>query len=78
MGRLPLMRSIIMNVILNVGYERYVVSIEDAAKVMKIVGDAKIAKFEWANEEEGTIDRYVLADHKGVSITPIDRPIEAA
>jgi hypothetical protein len=67
-----------MNVLLNVGYERYVVSIEDAAKVMKIIGEAKLAKYEYADEDAGLEARYVLVKHNGASIAQIDHPVADA
>ena len=59
MGRLPLMRSIIMNVLLTIGYDKYVVDIEKAAKVMALLGDAKAVRFAHGDEDEGTNDRWV-------------------
>jgi hypothetical protein len=53
------MRSIIMNVLLTIGYDKYVVDIEKAAKVMALLSDAKSVRFACGDEDEGTNDRWV-------------------
>jgi hypothetical protein len=48
-----------MNVLLTIGYDKYVVDIEKAAKVMALLGDAKAVRFSHSDEDEGTEDRWV-------------------
>lgn len=77
MGRLPLMRSIIMNVILTIGYDKYVISIEDAAKVMALMNKATPVNYAWGDESEGTQDRWVPC-RKTLEIANLTMPVEAA
>lgn len=58
MGRLPLMRSIIMNVVLAIDYNRYIMSIEDAAKVMSILGKAKSVSSRYDGDEGESYFQY--------------------
>jgi hypothetical protein len=58
LGRLPLMRSIIMNVILAIDYNRYIMSIEDAAKVMGILGKARSVSSRYDGDEGESYFQY--------------------
>lgn len=58
MGRLPLMRSIIMNVILTIDYNRYALSIEDAAKIMTILGKAKAVSSKYDDDAGHSYYQY--------------------
>ena len=46
-----------MNVILTIGYDRYLTSIEDAAKIMALLGKAKRVDMVYGYEAEGTAKR---------------------
>ena len=70
MGRLPLMRSIIMNVILTIDYTRYAMSIEDAAKVMGILGKAKSVSSKYDDDAGHSYYQY---DQRGPHVA-IERP----
>jgi hypothetical protein len=76
------MRSIIMNAVLTVGYDRYVLSIEDAAKVMKLLSEAKHVTYQWGREEDdGTTstDRYVENQRKNtLELSPLSIPVTTA
>ena len=74
MGRLPLMRSIIMNVILNIDYTRYVLSVEDAAKVMKILSGSTIVRAVYGTEDDPE-DHFAAQRPAHMTIETIDRPI---
>lgn len=65
-----------MKSILTIGYDKYLLDIEDAAKVMKILGNAKALSYRWGNDEEGTHDRYVEV-RLNLEISPLTHPIEA-
>lgn len=71
-----------MNAVLTVGYDRYVLSIEDAAKVMKILSEAKHVTYQWGrDEEDGTtsVDRYVENQRKNLlELSPLNVPVTAA
>ena len=47
-----------MNVILAIDYNRYVMSIEDAAKVMSILGKAKSVSSRYDNDEGESYYQY--------------------
>ena len=74
MGRLPLMRSIIMNVILAIDYNRYVLSVEDAAKVMKILSGSTVVRVIYGTEEDPE-DHFLAQRPPSMTIETIDRPI---
>lgn len=74
MGRLPLMRSIIMNVILNVDYTRYVLSVEDAAKVMKILSGSTVVRAVYGTEEDPE-DHYAAQRPAHMTIETLDKPV---
>ena len=65
-----------MNVILAIDYNRYVMSIEDAAKVMKILGEAEAVNFRCGNDDEGTSDCWVIT-RKNLEITPLTLRVAA-
>lgn len=71
-----------MNAVLTVGYDRYVLSIEDAAKVMKLLSEAKHVTYRWGrDEDDGTtsVDRYVQNEHKTtLEISPLTKPVTDA
>ena len=71
-----------MNAVLTVGYDRYVLSIEDAAKVMKLLSEAKHVTYRWGrDEEDGTtsVDRYVENQRKNLlELSPLNVPVIAA
>jgi hypothetical protein len=77
-GPVALMRSIIMNVILTIGYDRYLTSIEDAAKIMALLGKAKRVDMVYGYEAEGTIDRFVVKDDVACSISAVSHPLADA
>lgn len=63
-----------MEVILTIGYDKYVLGIEDAAKVMRILGEAQAVTYRCANEDEGTFDRWVVV-RNNLEIAPATLPI---
>ena len=72
-----------MNAVLTVGYgDKYILSIEDAAKVMKLLSEAKHVTYRWAkDEEDGTtsVDRYVQNERKTpLEIVPLTIPVADA
>lgn len=72
-----------MNAVLTVGYgDKYILSIEDAAKVMKLLSEAKHVTYRWGREEEdGTTseDRYVQNERKTtLEIAPLTLPVADA
>lgn len=69
------MRSINMNVILSVDYHRYAMSIEDAAKVMALLGKAKTVASKY---KDG--DSWYQYENTGprVAIEQIAEPIRDA
>ena len=72
-----------MNAVLTVGYgDKYILSIEDAAKVMKLLSEAKHVTYRWGkDEEDGTTsgDRYVLNERKtALEISPLTLPVTAS
>jgi DNA-binding response OmpR family regulator len=71
-----------MNAVLTIGYDRYVLSIEDAAKVMKLLSEAKHVTYHWGrDEEDGTtsVDRYVENQRKNLlELSPLNVPVTAA
>jgi hypothetical protein len=75
LGRLPLMRSIIMNVILNVDYHRYVMSIEDASKVMALIGKGRSVASKYKDGESWL--QYEAVGPR-ISIEQIVEPIRNA
>lgn len=48
-----------MNVLLTIGYDKYVVDIEKAAKVMALLSGATAVSYRYGEEDEGTQDRWV-------------------
>lgn len=52
MGRLPLMRSIIMNVVLQIEYTKYIVDAADAVKVMAILSGATIVDHNYDDDDQ--------------------------
>jgi hypothetical protein len=74
LGRLPLMRSINMNVLLMIDYTRYAMSIEDAAKVMALLGKAKVVTSKY---DDAAGDSYFQYEDRlpHVSIEQIGKPI---
>ena len=74
-GPIAVMRSINMNVILSIDYNRYAVSIEDAAKVMAILGKARSVSSRYKDDES-----YFQYEQTGprVAIEQIDRAIRDA
>ena len=71
-----------MNAVLTVGYDRYVLSIEDAAKVMKLLNEAKHVTYKWGrDEDDGTtsVDRFVQNERKtNLEISPLSIPVTEA
>jgi len=82
-----------MNVILTIGYDRYLTSIEDAAKIMALLGKAKrvdmVYGYEaegtakrvdmvYGYEAEGTAKRYVIKDDALCNISAVTYPIADA
>ena len=67
-----------MNVILTIGYDRYLTSIEDAAKIMALLGKAKRVDMVYGYEDEGTIDRFVVKDDVACSISAVSHPLADA
>ena len=65
-----------MNVLLTVGYDKFVLGIEDAAKVMRILGEAEAVNFRCADEDDGTSDRWVIT-RKNLEITPLTLRVTA-
>lgn len=65
-----------MNVLLTVGYDKFVLGIEDAAKVMKILGEAEAVNFRCGNDDEGTSDCWVIT-RKNLEITPLTLRVAA-
>lgn len=51
-----------MNVLLNVDYNRYLLSIEDAAKVMKILGSARSVSYRYGGEDQDPFFEYNAKD----------------
>lgn len=67
-----------MNAVLTIGYDRYVLSIEDAAKVMKLLSEAKHVSYCWANDETGTPESYAENQRKtALEIAPLTLPVTA-
>lgn len=64
-----------MNVILNIGYDRYITSLEEAAKIMGLLGNAKSVNLVYGYEAEGTVDRFVVTGEPSCLISPINHPI---
>lgn len=81
-GPVALMRSIIMNAVLTVGYDRYVLNIEDAAKVMKILSEAYHVTYQWGRDEDDgstSADRYVVNQRKTLlELAPLNVPLTDA
>jgi hypothetical protein len=71
-----------MNAVLTVGYDRYVLSIEDAAKVMKLLSEAKHVTYQWGRDEDDgstSADRYVVNQRKTLlELAPLNVPLTDA
>lgn len=71
-----------MNAVLTVGYDRYVLSIEDAAKVMKLLSEAKHVTYQWGRDEDDgstSTDRYVVNQRKTLlELSPLNVPLTDA
>lgn len=63
-----------MNVIISIDYTRYVMSVEDAAKVMKIMSAATVVRAQYATEDDPE-DHYVSQRPANITIETIDKPI---
>ena len=66
-----------MKVILTIGYDKFVLGIEDAAKVMKILGEADGVNFRCGDEDEGTSDCWVIT-RKNLEISHLTLRVAAA
>lgn len=71
-----------MNAVLTVGYDRYVLSIEDAAKVMKLLSEAKHVTYQWGHDEDDgstSAGSYVVNQRKTLlEISPLTLPVADA
>lgn len=63
-----------MNVILNIDYTRYVLSVEDAAKVMKILSGSTAVRNVYGTEADPE-DHFATQRLPHMTIETIDRPI---
>lgn len=63
-----------MNVILNIDYTRYVLSVEDAAKVMKMLSGATVVRAVYGTEEDPE-DHLAAQRPAHMTIETIDKPI---
>lgn len=76
-GSVALMRSIIMKVFLNVDYNRFEMSIEDAAKVMALLGNGRSVSAKYDAEANASHFQYDKTSAR-VSIEEIREPIRNA